>query len=60
MRKVLNVSTHSHLKVAELFADKHGTAAAVSTHSHLKVAEGDVGLCAGGTMGFNTQPPEGG
>ena len=54
------VSTHSHLKVADIFRNHKIRFGGVSTHSHLKVAEPELGIFGRDYGGFNTQPPEGG
>ena len=55
-----NVSTHSHLKVADVIDAFCWFNIVVSTHSHLKVAEFAFAQIRSAMGRFNTQPPEGG
>ena len=56
----MQVSTHSHPKVAAHFYSFFCQNIVVSTHSHPKVAARLAHLACNNLYGFNTQPPEGG
>ena len=54
------VSTHSRPKAAVVYRPKDLSAEIVSTHSRPKAAELHLLHRTGHSLGFNTQPPEGG
>ena len=54
------VSTHSRLKAAGLNIAGVCNYNPVSTHSRLKAAGAEYAITCKATIGFNTQPPEGG
>ena len=56
----MQVSTHSHPKVAAILMMKDSYSSMVSTHSHPKVAAVIAANDNFSQTGFNTQPPEGG
>ena len=60
VRPLLPVSTHSRPKAAAAAPSKIPTHQKVSTHSRPKAAAQSFDLPGHATLGFNTQPPEGG